>query len=320
MRTLFLAAWLASAPALAAGPAAPLGPVMDIAHRGASYDAPEHTCAAYDRAILYDADFIECDLQISKDGVLVCLHDTTVDRTSNGSGRVDSLALAKLRTLDFGTWFNDANPARGRPEYARASIVPFEEQLDCYLRRNPRMRFHVETKAPAEYGGKMEPLLVGLLRRKGLLDTGDIQSSTIVVQSFDLESLRIVKQLAPHLPTAYLWSAPPIGTPGVDPAALLAGELPAFVDAAAPSYTNLLADPTYITRAHANGHVVHTWTVDDPQTLDVLLDLGVDGIFTNRPDVLRERIDARGTGVPSSVRRNPRSFPLGCPGIAGTIR
>ena len=286
---------------------APLGPVLAISHRGASFVAPEHTLFAYDKALAFDVDMLECDLQMSKDGVLVCIHDTTVTRTSGGSGRVDAYTLEQLRQRDWGSWFNAANPARARPEYVGARLVTFEEQLSCYLRHNPRMRFHVETKAPAEYGGRMEPALVALLTRLGLVSTGnnDIRTSTIVVQSFDLSSLAAIKQLAPTLPTAFLFSAP------TDPL-IAAGILPGYVDAAAPTSAFLRANPAYVAAVHRNGKPVHTWTVDNPADMDYLLDIGIDGIFSNKPDILRERIDAHGLGADPKARGNPAAFPALC--------
>ena len=278
----------------------PLGPVLAIGHRGAPHWRPEHTLYSYDKAMASDVDMIECDLQLTKDGVLVCMHDTTVDRTSDGSGRADRFTLAELRQLDFGSWF--------APEYAGARIVTFEEQLRCYLRHNPRMRFHVETKAPAEYGGKMEPALVDVLTRLGLVATGnqDIQTSTIIIQSFDLGSLAVVKNLAPTLPTAFLFSAP-------TDANIAAGVLPDYVDAAAPTSAFLLANPGYVALVHrSSGKEVHTWTVDDATQIGLLLDMGVDGIFSNQPELVRAAIDLRGTGVDSSVRGNPRNFPALC--------
>jgi len=290
----------------------PLGPVVALAHRGASAYAPEHTFFAYDQAVEADADFLECDLQLSADDVLVCVHDTTVDRTSDGSGQVDAFTLAELRTLDFGSWFNERNDDEARPEYAGAAIVPFEEQLDCYLGVNPRTRFHIETKAPSEYDGKMEPLLVELLREKGLVPAeADAQTSQVIVQSFELESLEVVKQLAPEIPTAYLALA-------FEPQ-YASGALPSYVDVAAPSAAYLAANPNYPRLAHDQGHEVHTFTIDDPQQMDFLLDIGVDGIFTNRPDVLRERIDARDLGTDPEERGNPEEFAHGCPGVAGTV-
>jgi glycerophosphoryl diester phosphodiesterase len=297
----------------------PLGPVLAIAHRGASYFAPEHTLFAYDLAMALDVDMIECDLQLTKDGVLVCIHDTTVDRTSNGSGRVDSFTFDELRQLDFGSWFNTANPARAKPDYVGAKIVSFEEQLSCYLRHNPRIRIHVETKAPAEYGGKMEPALVNLLTRLGLVATGnnDVHTSTIVIQSFDLNSLQIVKSLAPTLPTAYLFSAP------TDPL-IAAGVLPAYVDAAAPTSAVLRADPGFVSRVHQSGKAVHTWTVDSEADMDYLMDVGIDGIFSNRSDLVRARIDARGMGTSETARNNPIDFARLCQfpdlAIAGAVQ
>lgn len=319
IRAILALALLAVTTGLAAAPAAtaggevspPLGPVMDIAHRGASGAAPEHTFFAYDEAVRADADFIECDLQLTKDEVLVCVHDTTVDRTSEGSGRVDAFSLAQLRGLDFGSWFNAANPTKAKPAFVGAAIVPFEEQLDCYRSLNPRLRFHVETKAPAEYGGKMEPALVKLLARKGLLDTGDTQTARVLIQSFDLGSLEVTKRLAPTLPTVFLSAAP------TDQQAV--GIFPAYVDGVSPVAQYLLANPSFIALAHRAGRIVHTYTVNDQPTMDALLAEGVDGIFSNEPALLRQRIDARGTGRTAAQRSNPATFAPLCPGVAGRV-
>jgi glycerophosphoryl diester phosphodiesterase len=292
-----------------APPGEPLGPVLVVAHRGASGEAPEHTFAAYDLAVEQDTDVLECDLQLTADEVLVCVHDLTVDRTTGGQaqGRVDSYTLDELRAMDFGSWFG--------PDFAGASIVPFEEQLRCYRALNPTMRFYVETKAPADYGGRMEPLLVDLLERLELVPEGgeaDAQDAPVIVQSFEHDSLAAVKALAPSLPTAWLWSVPP---PEV-----VAGEIPDDVDVLAPAAAAVLADPTLVQLAHDGGRPVHVWTVDDPGAMGQLLDLGVDGMFTNQPAVLRGAVDERDLGVPATQRANPApgSFEHGCPGVAGT--
>jgi glycerophosphoryl diester phosphodiesterase len=292
------AAGAADADEPAPKPAAPLV----IAHRGASAAAPEHTFAAYDRAVADHADVIECDLQLTKDGVLVCLHDTTVDRTTGGTatGRIDSFTLEELRAMDFGAWFG--------PEFAGATVVPFEEQLRCY--GNAGVRFYAETKAPAEYGGKMEPALVALLRRLDLVPRGkaDVDRAEVIVQSFDLGSLQAVKRLAPSLPTAWLWVTPPAEAPAD-------GTMPPGVDVMAPTDTAVLANPGLVAVVHTDGGKVHTWTVDDPAEMEQLLDLGVDGIFTNQPGVLRGIVDRR-TG---QTARPAVDRAAGCPGIAGTV-
>ena len=181
----------------------PLGPVLVIAHRGASAYAPEHTFPAYDLAVEQDADMLECDLQMTADDVLVCVHDATVDRTSDGEGNVVDRTLAELRTLDFGSWFDD--------EFAGARVVPFEEQLRCYRAVNPAMRFHVETKEPDLYDGRMEPAVVALLDRLGILDevNDDPQTDPIIIQSFSMPSLLRMIELEPRLATAFLFSTPP---------------------------------------------------------------------------------------------------------------
>ena len=291
-----------------------------IGHRGASAYAPEHTFFAYDLAIAQDADMIECDLFLSKDEVPVCIHDETVDRTTGAtsSGRVDSYTLAELRKMDFGSWFNTSNPTQAKPEYAGASIVPFEEQLDCYLHINPRMRFHVETKDSA--GGRAEQILFELLTRKGLIATGDlaggnVRSSTVLLQSFDAGSLERMKKLAPTIPTAFLLSAPDQTTLPW----MLSGDGPDYIDAFAPNSAAIYADPTSVQRFHAAGHDVHAWTVNTRNEMDVLLRMGVDGIFTNNPDLLRAAIDAAGSGTTPEDRGNPADFTRGCPGIAGRV-
>lgn len=311
-----LALLVAALPAIAQVGAPPLSKQLNISHRGASAYAPEHTFFAYDLAIRQDSDMLECDLLLTKDEVPVCIHDTTVDRTSEASGAVDSFTLAELREQDFGSWFNTANPTQAKPEYVGAKIVPFEEQLDCYLRLNPKMRFHVETKDSA--GGRAEQVFFDLLTRKGLLATGDterrVDTTTIVLQSFDDLSLQRFRALdtAALVPTAFLAAAPA----GPE----LLGILPDHVDVYAPNFAAILANPTLVQLHHANGNAVHTYTVNNAQQMGLLLDLGVDGIFTNNPDLLRAEVDARGNQTSADERGvNPKDFAPGCPGIAGRV-
>jgi glycerophosphoryl diester phosphodiesterase len=274
--------------------------VLVIGHRGASADAPEHTIAAYDRAVEQGADVLECDLQLTADEVPVCVHDTTVDRTTGGTaqGRVEDFTLEQLQAMDFGSWFG--------PDFAGAQIVTLEEQLRCYGGLDG-IQFYVETKAPAEYQGRMEPILVDLLREHDLVPRGreaEVERSPVIVQSFDLSSLQAVKRLAPSLPTAWLWAAPP---PELD-----AGTIPPGVDVMAPNAAFLAGQPGFVANSHAAGQDVHTWTVDDPAQIQQLVDLGVDGIFTNRPGVAREIVDrAQGSEPPRRA-----GFRRGCPAPA----
>lgn len=296
----------------------PLGDVKVIAHRGASGYAPEHTFFAYDLAIEQDSDFIECDMQMTSDGVLVCVHDSTVDRTSDGTGDIEQLSLADLRALDWGSWFNDT-ATEPNERFAGAQVVPFEEQLDCYRAINPRVRFHIETKSPESLGGAMEAELARVLGDRGLIpeDGPNPATDLAIVQSFSRLSLEIMKSEEPRLATALLFAAPDGTNVTLEEAAL--GTVPDVADAMAPNSAFLAANPTYIDNVHANGAEVHTWTVDDEAQMQRLVDAGVDGIFTNVPDVARQVVDGGGNAVSAELRGNPADVDPLCPGVAGTV-
>ena len=321
MRTSLVVFALAAALPVAAQVGAPAnGAQLVASHRGASAYAPEHTRFAYDLAIEQDTDLLECDVILTKDEVPVCIHDETIDRTANGpTGRVDSYTLEEMRQFDFGSWFNTQNPTLAKPEYVGAKILAFEEQLDCYLRLNPKLRFYPETKISA--GGRAEEILHQMLVRKGLIDTGDpmsrVQTATVVLQSFDAGSLEKMRSLNSSIPTGFLYSAP---TSAAIAQYQTSGTGPAYIDFFIPNSAAILADPSVVQRYHANGHDVHTWTVNDSNQMDLLLTYGVDGIFTNNSDVLRARIDAKGTGTTKEARNNPANFKRGCEGIAGRVK
>lgn len=319
-KTLFIAALAAAWPATAQVSAPANGPQLVASHRGASAYAPEHTLFAYDLAIEQDTDLLECDVILTKDEVPVCIHDETIDRTVGGgkTGRVDSYTLAELREFEFGSWFNAANPTLANPDFVGAKIIPFEEQLDCYLRLNPQLRFYPETKDSA--GGRAEQILQEMLTRKGLIATGDpanrVQTSTVVLQSFDPGSLERMRSLNSSIPTGFLYTAP------TDANILqyqLTGDGPDYIDFFIPNSAAILADLTVVQRYHAAGHDVHSWTVNDANQMDLLLDLGVDALFTNNSDILRERISAKGSGTTPEQRNNPKNFAHGCQGIAGRV-
>jgi hypothetical protein len=150
------------------------------------------------------------------------------------------------------------------------------------------MRFYVETKAPAEYGGRMEPLLVDELTRLGVVLGGDPdpRRSPVIVQSFDAQSLVAVRQLAPSLPLALLSFASP------DPAAVATADLEVF----APGGDQFVLAPDVVAAIHDAGRELHTWTVDDPARMGALVDGGVDGFFSNDPATARAVVDQRGRG------------------------
>ncbi len=270
-------------------------PPLVVAHKGASRDAPEHTIHAFDLAVLQGANCLECDLQLTKDGVLVCIHDETVDRTSNGSGEVRSLTLRELRRLDWGSWFNRAYPTRSCGDYERARIVTLEEYLDRYLACHRDLGLHIELKEPSRYGGDMERTLVEHLEARNLIPSvpsSDVRP-TISILSFELSCLKTIKRLSPALPTIYVF----IDGMGRANSRRLP---PHYVGGVAPSGGNLTTTPDLVAWAHHHGLPVHAWTVNEPTEMETLVRLGVATITTDRPGLLREVI-AREVAAPGEL-------------------
>ncbi|MEU6877649.1 glycerophosphodiester phosphodiesterase [Streptomyces sp. NPDC046712] len=252
-------------------------PVQVIAHRGASEDAPEHTLAAYVKAIEDGADALECDVRLTADGHLVCVHDRRVDRTSNGRGAVSALELADLAALDFGTW-------KGREEAGESpdwrdpeltSVLTLERLLELVSDAGRRVELAIETKHPTRWAGQVEERLLHLLKRFGLAEPAAPEDSPVRVMSFSPRSLSRIAAAAPTLPIVSL-------SQFVTPR-LRDGRLPAGARIAGPSIRIVRHHPTVILRLQKAGHQVHVWTVDDPEDVELCERLGVDAIITNRP-------------------------------------
>jgi glycerophosphoryl diester phosphodiesterase len=260
-----------------------------VAHRGASEEAPEHTLAAYRKAIEDGADALECDVRLTADGHLVCVHDRRVNRTSNGRGAVSALELADLATLDFGSWKTreswrgrDEEPDwEHRPEDAEdTSVLTLERLLELVADAGRPVELAIETKHPTRWAGQVEERLLTLLKRFGL-DAPASSGSTVRVMSFSARSLHRVRAASPTLPTVYLMQF-------VSPR-LRDGRLPAGVRIAGPSMRIVRNHPAYIERLKRAGHQVHVWTVNEPADVELCVDLGVDALITNRPRaVLRQ--------------------------------
>ncbi len=242
-----------------------------VAHRGSSEEAPEHTLAAYRRAIEDGADALECDVRLTADGHLVCVHDRRVDRTSNGRGAVSALELSELAALDFGSW-KDRDET---PDWERTSVLTLERLLELVCDTDRRIELAIETKHPTRWAGQVEERLLDLLRRFGLTDPPRGEDSAVRVMSFSARSLHRVRVAAPRIPTVYLMQF-------VSPR-LRDGRLPAGARIAGPSMRILRNQPEYVARAHRAGNEVHVWTVDDPADVERCVSLGVDAIITNRP-------------------------------------
>ncbi|MEG8276206.1 glycerophosphodiester phosphodiesterase [Streptomyces sp. AHA2] len=265
--------------------------IQVVAHRGASEDAPEHTLAAYTKAIEDGADALECDVRLTADGHLVCVHDRRVNRTSNGRGAVSALELADLAALDFGSWkTRDAWKGRDeepdwehRPEDREAtSVLTLERLLELVADAGRRVELAIETKHPTRWAGQVEERLLALLKRFGLDSPATADESQVRVMSFSARSLHRVRAAAPVLPTVYL-------TQFVSPR-LRDGRLPPGVRIAGPSLRIVRSHPAHIERLKRAGHQVHVWTVNEPEDVDLCAGLGVDAIITNRPRAVLDRL------------------------------
>jgi glycerophosphoryl diester phosphodiesterase len=277
-----------------------------VAHRGASYSVAEHTIAAYLEAIESGADGLECDVRMTRDGFLVCVHDRTVNRTSDGRGVVSDLDLAGLQALDFASWHpqlpNSADALINDSPYL-AGVVPdrlddgrvltLERLLELVADAGRPLRLLIETKHPTRYGGLVEKELVALLERFGwagragppasLREPANM-SSPIVVMSFAPTAIRRVKLLAPDVPTVLLFDRLlPVLRDGV---------LPAGVPIAGPGLRVLQLDPAFVARAHERGHHVYVWTADEPADIELVRAAGADAIITNRPREAIAQLDA----------------------------
>ncbi|MFZ5850696.1 MAG: glycerophosphodiester phosphodiesterase family protein [Actinomycetota bacterium] len=267
-------------------PALTEAPTQVVAHRGASEDVPEHTLAAYQKALQDGADALECDVRLTADGVLVCVHDRTVNRTSNGRGVVSTLELADLAALDFGSWRDPWPGLAGdeEPDRDHRAVLTLERLLELAVDWGRPVTLAVETKHPTRYAGLVERRLVDLLDRFGLAHGGRAGPHHVQVRvmSFATLGLRRVRALAPRLPTVLLLARVPLR--------LRDGSLPTGTRIAGPSIDIVRAHPEYVAKVHARGHAVHVWTVDDPADVALCARLGVEAIITNRPRQVRAQL------------------------------
>ncbi|MFN8167993.1 MAG: glycerophosphodiester phosphodiesterase family protein [Candidatus Nanopelagicales bacterium] len=261
-----------------------------VAHRGSSADVPEHTLAAYLRALDDGADALECDVRLTADGHLVCVHDRRIDRTSDGRGVVSVMTLGDLDRHDFGGWRTPAQPSIGDEpvvvDEARSKVLTLERLLELVVDSEREIGLAIETKHPTRYAGLVEERTVELLQRFGLARPRSEHDGRIRVMSFSQLSMRRVRALAPGLPTVFLMDRVPLR--------FRDGSLPFGARIAGPSIEIVRAHPRYVERAHRAGAQVHVWTVDEPDDVALCLELGVDAIITNRPSAVAAQVEAAG--------------------------
>jgi glycerophosphoryl diester phosphodiesterase len=250
-----------------------------VAHRGSSAEEPEHTLKAYLLAIEVGADALECDVRLTADGHLVCVHDRRVNRTSNGQGRVSTLELAKLERLDWGSWKTDWADALDseQPDRNRGELLTLRALLTAVTAADRRIDLAIETKHPTRYAGQVERRLFQVLKDFDLLDRRPDGTAPARVMSFSSVALARMRQLAPTLPLVQLtWDRLRVRW-------FLEGGLPKGVTTLGTSIELLERSPDIVAKAQASGSKVHVYTVDRTAQVDLCLRLGVDAIITNRP-------------------------------------
>jgi glycerophosphoryl diester phosphodiesterase len=248
-----------------------------IGHRGASGHAPEHTFASWDRALEMGVDYIEQDLQMTSDGVLVVMHDATLDRTTSGSGEVIAHTLEQIKQLDAGSWFDKS--------FAGERVPTLRELFERYGRD---ASYYIETKNPEDAPG-MEAALLELILEFGLR-AGAVEKWQVLIQSFSTPSLLEIRERDPELPLIQLiekeYSSADIQQrlPDIHNYAVGIGPAGTSVDEALGE------------AAHAHGLVVHPYTVNEAAEMRRLIALGVDGMFTDFPDRLNLLLDRGPSG------------------------
>ena len=261
-----------------------------VAHRGASSEAPENTLAAVRRAIARDADLVEVDVQRTKDGALVLLHDTTLARTTNvrrvfprrAPWLVSDFTADEVARLDAGSWHSQ--------QFAGERIPTLEQLVDVV--RPSRAGLLLELKAVALHAGLAREVAAALRAVPGYVDSA-VASGRLVVQSFDHDAMREHKEVEPSVP---------VGALGTPTRAEL-GALATWADQVNPVHWSVRR--SYVETVHRHGMRCQLWTVNKPEHMRRALSLGVDGVITNHPGALRHllqtvRWDATG-GQPSGT-------------------
>lgn len=253
-----------------------------VAHRGASLDKPEHTLGAYVAALDTGAEGLECDVRLTADGHLVCVHDRRVDRVTDGRGVVSTMELADLDELDFASWKNPwaalDDEAPEIDEQARR-VLTMRRLLETVADYDRPVDLAIETKHPTRYAGLVERRLVELLAQFGWSGAG----SPVRVMSFSPVALTRVKRLAPDLEVVllidrqYSWQ---VGTSVLAPGWI-----------AGPGIDLLRENPRLGRRLRKRGRRVHVWTVNSDADLDLCIGLGVEAVITDDPRHVLDRLD-----------------------------
>ena len=261
-----------------------------VAHRGSSLDNAEHTLGAYVAALDSGAEALECDVRLTADGHLVCVHDRRVDRTTDGRGVVSTMKLAQLDELDFASWKNpwsDLDDEAPEIDEDARRVLTLRRLLEMTRDYQRPVDLAIETKHPTRYAGLVERRLVDVLSSVGWSGPG----SPARVMSFSPLALTRVTKLAPELEVVllidrqYSWQ---MATSVLGPGWI-----------AGPGIDLLRENPRLGRRLRSRGRRTHVWTVNAPADLDLCLSLEVEAVITDDP---RRVLDYLGGHGPSRSR------------------
>jgi len=236
-----------------------------IAHRGAKAHAPENTMASFLLAVESKADGVEFDIKFTNDGEIIIIHDLTVDRTTNGKGRVKDFSLNEIRKLDAGKFFSNS--------YSGEPIPLLSEVL-----RNLPSQFIINIEI-TNYGS----LFDGLAKKAAILVKELGVEKQVIFSSFYPGNLILTKKIAPEIPVAIL--ANPGLSGWISRSRLLTGVSPHYVH---PYYLDV--DKSFVDSQHDLGRKVNVWTVNNPSDFEFLAKIKVDGIITDDPSLARKTL------------------------------
>ncbi|MDQ3712675.1 MAG: hypothetical protein M3388_10715 [Acidobacteriota bacterium] len=245
-----------------------------IAHRGASALAPENTFAAFERAIDDQADGIEFDVRLAKDGVPVVFHDSTLNRLGKIDGCVSAFTSEELQKLDVGSWFNDKNSRYFDKKFSAETIPTLWELFDFLV--DYKGLIYVELKGKEAEIPPLAEAVCDLIGQTNLLPQ-------IIIKSFKLEGVAIAKQILPEIRTAALFS-PKILTLLGKKKRILKKAQACNADEISIHYS--LATEKFVRRAEKKGFLVTIWTADNPVWVRRAFNLGINAIITNNPSRL----------------------------------
>ena len=235
--------------------------ILVYGHRGASAYAPENTLIAFQKAIDMKADGVELDIQLTKDGEIVVIHDESIDRTSNGHGYIKDMTLAELKQYNYN---------KTHPEYEHADIPTMREVFALIQPTN--LIINIELKTGIFFYPSLEEKILALTKEFGM-------EERVIYSSFNHYSMKKIHELKPDAKVAFLYMDGPIDMPQYAKKHEMNAIHPALYNL---QYENVVRDAKML------GLAINVWTVNDDPYIRMCANAQVDGIITNKPDLVRE--------------------------------